>query len=77
MRLIFEIDIWRRSHAGVLIRFRNTLEGRIKRNKDIKNTLISQRLKRMPTIINKLIRFKEMALSRMQDMALRFFRWST
>lgn len=59
---------WRSSHLYPMQVFANTL--RIKSAKyqiDGKQPVVAQRLKRLPTIINKLSRHPNMALERMQD----------
>ncbi len=61
-----EIELWRASHLYPLNTFRTTLINKAKR---YKNAIVAQRLKRMSTIIRKLIRFPNMKLSTMQDVA--------
>ena len=65
---ISALNSWRESHGEILQKYyiyANILAKAI--NKD--NIIIAQRLKRLPTIVNKLRRFKNMRLSRMQDIA--------
>lgn len=57
------INIWRLDHNKLLKRFDRILK---RRTNLIKNVLIAQRLKRMPTIINRLIN-NQTDLSSMQD----------
>lgn len=58
------INKWRSAHAYPLNTFQATLR---KYCGDFKEALTAQRLKRMPTIIDKLRRYPDMKLSRMQD----------
>jgi putative GTP pyrophosphokinase len=59
-------DKWRACHAYPINTFQSTL--RLKLKKYSKNTIVAQRLKRMPTIIDKLKRFHpNMQLTTMQD----------
>lgn len=58
-------DAWRACHAYPINTFQSTL--RRKLSKFSNNPLVAQRLKRMPTIIDKLHRYPKMQLSRMQD----------
>lgn len=60
----FVIDNWRASHAHILNAFQTTL-----RNKRTGNEQIVQRLKRLPTIIDKLQRRPNFSLTEMQDIA--------
>ena len=59
------IDNWRASHAYPMHAIANTLKKKLKKHKNI---LIAQRLKRLDTILDKLNRFPQMNLSRMQDL---------
>ena len=59
---------WRGLHSYVMNIIYMNLKRRIT-NLDIKNAIIAQRLKRTPSILSKLNRFKSMQLSRMQDIA--------
>ena len=59
------LENWRASHANILNTFKTVLYNRAK---DI-DVQIAQRLKRRPTIIDKLTREPEMRLSRMHDIA--------
>lgn len=56
---------WRASHAYILNTFQSNLRQRTKNTQSVVGT----RLKRLPTIENKLKRFPEMQLSRMHDIA--------
>ena len=58
---------WRACHAYPLNTFQGTLRTKLKSFKG--NPLVAQRLKRMPTIIDKLIRYPNMRLSQLQDIA--------
>ncbi|NCB95587.1 MAG: hypothetical protein EOM35_03845 [Negativicutes bacterium] len=61
-------DEWRSSHIYPMKTFANTLRGKVSRYKTSDfSPIVAQRLKRMPTIINKLKRFDGMQLSRMHD----------
>lgn len=55
-----EIDRWRASHLYPMNTFRTTLHRKIRA---ISGAGLAQRLKRMPTIIDKLNRFPKMELS--------------
>lgn len=59
------IQKWREHHAAPLNVFQNTLRKRAE--KITKSLLVSQRLKRIPSIKKKLVRTPSMSLSRMQD----------
>lgn len=58
-------DAWRACHAYPINTFQSTL--RRKLSKFSNDPLVAQRLKRMPTMIEKLHRYPKMQLSRMQD----------
>ena len=60
-----KINAWRALHATPLVRFRTNLHIYKKERK--KWMMVSQRLKRMPTIVSKISRFPKMQLHRMQD----------
>jgi putative GTP pyrophosphokinase len=60
-------DRWRACHAYPINTFQSTLRRRLKINNYSSDTLVAQRLKRMPTIIDKLKRHPTMQLSTMQD----------
>jgi hypothetical protein len=57
---------WRTSHAYPLNAFQITLKARARRVEP--GVLVAQRLKRMPSVLRKLIRQKDMKLSQMQDL---------
>lgn len=57
---------WRACHAYPINTFQATLRDKTATLK-LANALVAQRLKRMPTIIDKLKRYPSMKLSRMQD----------
>lgn len=59
------LENWRASHAHILNTFKQLLYNRAPRY----DVIVAQRLKRRPTIIDKLSRFPEMNLSRMHDIA--------
>lgn len=61
------VSAWRAAHLYPLNTFRATLTRRANLLNPINHPVIAQRLKRMPTIINKLQRNPGMELSRMQD----------
>lgn len=54
---------WRACHAHPINTFQSTLRNKVRGT----DTIVAQRLKRMPTIIDKLARYQKMALSQMQD----------
>jgi putative GTP pyrophosphokinase len=60
------IEDWRSTHYIVLTWVRRRITYLFQDNKDI---VVVQRLKRMTTILDKLIRYKDMRLSSMQDIA--------
>lgn len=61
------LNDWREAHGAILDSYYDKC---IKLSKKIdKNVIVAQRLKRLPTIISKLNRFKSMRLSSMQDIA--------
>ncbi len=60
------LNNWRVCHEYPLNTFNATLRNRIK-SLGFQNIIVAQRLKRTPTIIKKLKRFKNMKLSTMQD----------
>jgi len=57
-------DRWRACHAYPINTFNSTLRVKLK---DYSDTIVAQRLKRMPTIIDKLKRYPTMQLTTMQD----------
>lgn len=59
------VDQWRACHAYPINTFQSTLRRKLKKFSN--EPLVAQRLKRMPTIIEKLHRFQNMQLARMQD----------
>lgn len=61
------VSNWRALHNYPLSHFRRSLYRRIEGNNKEKKYLTAQRLKRMPTIIDKLFRESKLELSRMQD----------
>ncbi|MBA4792265.1 MAG: RelA/SpoT domain-containing protein [Phenylobacterium sp.] len=63
------LDNWRASHLYVLNTFQSSLRFRRSRFEQGEKITIAQRLKRRPTIIDKLGREQGMSLSRMHDIA--------
>ena len=59
------VDNWRSSHGYPINTFQATLRNKLKTID--KEAFVAQRLKRMPSIVSKLRRFKSMKLARMQD----------
>jgi putative GTP pyrophosphokinase len=59
------LENWRASHAHILNTFKQLLYNRAPRH----DVIVAQRLKRRPTIVDKLTRFPDMNLSRMHDIA--------
>lgn len=57
-------DRWRACHAYAINTFNSTLRVKLR---DYSDTIVAQRLKRMPTIIDKLKRYPAMQLTTMQD----------
>lgn len=62
------LDEWRKEHGALMDEYYDKC---VELNKKLrfKNAIVAQRLKRLPTIMDKLNRFKGMELSRMQDIA--------
>jgi putative GTP pyrophosphokinase len=58
---------WRACHAYPINTFQKNLRDKINRLGFFGPPIVAQRLKRMPTIVDKLRRFPKMELSRMQD----------
>lgn len=63
------LNNWRSCHGYPVNTFQMTLRDKISALNLKERSLVAQRLKRTPSIINKLARFKNMELSRMQDIA--------
>lgn len=65
---ILVLDEWRKEHGALMDEYYDRC---VELNKKLrfKNVIVAQRLKRLPTIISKLNRYKDMELSRMQDIA--------
>jgi len=59
-------DKWRACHAYPINTFNSTLRDKL-RNRNYSDPIVAQRLKRMPTIIDKLKRYPTMPLTTMQD----------
>lgn len=66
IKALSEISQWRNAHTLPLEEIKKLVIRRITKL-GYKNPIIGQRLKRMPSIIDKLIRLKKLDLSRMQD----------
>ncbi len=62
------LNEWREAHGALMNEYYDKCM-RLKLNDSMKNITVAQRLKRLPTIINKLNRFKTMRLSSVQDIA--------
>ena len=62
------LNIWREQHGPLMDEYYDRCVA-LAKEIDEKNIIVAQRLKRLPTIIGKLNRFKEMRLSSMQDIA--------
>lgn len=62
------LNVWRESHGELMDEYYDKCV-RLAERIDKNNLIVAQRLKRMPTIIGKLNRFKGMRLSSMQDIA--------
>lgn len=58
------VNAWRVCHAYPINTFNSTLRVKVRNFED---PIVAQRLKRLPTIINKLQRYPDMDLARMQD----------
>ena len=58
------VNEWRTCHAYPLNTFNSTLRHKVKK---YENSIVAQRLKRLPTIVDKLGRYPDMNLSQMQD----------
>lgn len=61
------VDNWRLCHSYPINTFQSTLRTKLKKI-DKSSFLVSQRIKRMPSIISKLKRFPKMQMARMQDL---------
>jgi len=61
------VSAWRAAHLYPLNTFRATLTRRANSLSPLNHPIVAQRLKRMPTIVDKLRRNPDMELSRMQD----------
>lgn len=59
------LENWRAAHAYII----NTFQANLRNRARLSNALVGQRLKRKPTILDKLKRFPKMQLSRMHDIA--------
>lgn len=62
------LNAWRETHGELLDNFYDKCVD-LAQKVDKNNIIVAQRLKRLPTIIGKLNRFKDMRLSSMQDIA--------
>lgn len=63
------ISNYRAEHSKILRSFIYTIRSKLNTKYSENNFICSQRLKRLPSIISKIKRFKDMKLSRMQDLA--------
>lgn len=63
------LNAWRESHIHLMDEFYDRCVRIMLTNESTRNIIVAQRLKRLPTIIGKLNRFKTMRLSSMQDIA--------
>ena len=59
------LNLWRSSHMLPLRNIRAIVDSRLKKLSI--DCIVGQRLKRMPSIIGKITRFPDMAVSKMQD----------
>lgn len=65
---VFELlKNWRNLHSLPLSMLQSSIKSKLRRLPDVKDLLIAQRLKRMPSIVSKLKRFDTMQVARMQD----------
>ncbi len=62
------LNAWRESHGELMDEYYEKCV-RLTQSNSTKNIIVAQRLKRLPTIVDKLNRFKGMKLARMQDVA--------
>lgn len=62
------LNLWREAHGAIMDEYYDKCV-KLKERIDPKNIIVAQRLKRLPTIIGKLGRFKSMRLASMQDVA--------
>ena len=62
------LNVWRELHGPLLDEYYDKCT-KLTKTDATKNIIVAQRLKRLPTIIGKLNRFKTMRLSSMQDIA--------
>ena len=63
------ISNYRAEHSKIMRSFIYTIRSKLNKKYPENNFICSQRLKRLPSIISKIKRFKDMKLSRMQDLA--------
>lgn len=63
---LYLANSWRACHAYPINTFNSTLRDKL-RNRNYSDPIVAQRLKRMPTIIDKLKRYPTMQLTTMQD----------
>ena len=65
---VFEVlKDWRNLHSLPLSMLQTSIKTKLHRLPEVKDLLIAQRLKRMPSIVSKLQRFETMQVARMQD----------
>ena len=65
---VSELNAWREAHGPLMDEFFDKCV-KMTGTEETKNIIVAQRLKRLPTIIDKLSRFETMRLSSMQDIA--------
>ncbi len=63
-----KLNAWREAHGRLMDEYYDKCV-KITQTESTNNIIVAQRLKRLPTIIDKLNRFENMSLSRMQDIA--------
>lgn len=63
-----ELNYWREAHGPIMNKYYHKCR-RLGKGLRGQNIMVAERLKRLPTIIDKLNRFPDMNLSRMQDIA--------
>ncbi|MBR0242638.1 RelA/SpoT domain-containing protein [Candidatus Saccharibacteria bacterium] len=63
------LNVWREAHVKLMDEYYDKCVRIMLTDESTRNIIVAQRLKRLPTIIGKLNRFKTMRLSSMQDIA--------
>ena len=64
-----DLNDWRELHLGVMNEYYDACKKIVKNCRNRKDVIVAERLKRLPTILDKIKRFPEMKLSRLQDVA--------